>query len=168
MNKFFQLKRFKAQGVLNCACEKLKNRIASIKFEIDSTAYGKILEFFQKSTPELQANDDVLHPRNCKILFNHAKSILSAECFNGMCISRQKPNNMIEYMANGKTVYGQLCEIVQLLGGIDYIVVKVLHANSLWQSNQLDKVFKKLNVLHVQLRAHTYVYLLDVAMPIAY
>ena len=168
MNKFCQLQRFKAQGRLDCAVEERKKGTAEINFDIDASAYWEILDFCQKSAPDLQVYDDVPHPRNSQILFNHAKSIRSAECSNGMRISREKPNDMIEYMVNGKTSYGQLCEILKLSGGMESILVKVLQARLLRQSDDLDESFVKLNVLHVQLRAYTYVHLSEVVMPMAY
>ncbi|PLW52380.1 hypothetical protein PCASD_00239 [Puccinia coronata f. sp. avenae] len=114
MNKFCQLQRFKAQGGLDCAIEERKKGTAGINFEIDASAYREILDFCWKSAPDLRAYDDVPHRKNSQILFNHTKSIRSAECSNRMRISRQKPNDMIEYMpymVNGKTSYGQAPEI---------------------------------------------------------
>jgi hypothetical protein len=85
------------------------------------------------------------------VLFNHAKAILSAECGGGKRISKQKPNDMIEYLADGRTSYGQVSDIVELLGGVNSIVVKVLTAQEVCRSDELDKHFRNMNVLHVQL-----------------
>ncbi|KNZ52113.1 hypothetical protein VP01_3690g2 [Puccinia sorghi] len=119
MNKFCQLQRLKAQQGLDCAYEEKERIKRGTKFEMDLTAYNKILLFLRESTPELCANSELPHPPNAKVLFNYAKSIISAECAGGKDISRQQPNDMIEYVADGHTCYGQVAEIVELAGAVE-------------------------------------------------
>lgn len=168
MNKFCQLQRLKKQQGLDCAHEE-KDRIKrGVKFEMDSTAYNEILFFLREENPDLCAHSDLPHPPNSQVLFNYAKSIVSAECPGGKAISRQQPNDMIEYVANGLTCYGQVCEIVELAGAVEEIIVKVVQVTEVERTNGLDKYFQRLNVLHVQLRLPTYVRLKQVVSPVAY
>ncbi|KNZ51297.1 hypothetical protein VP01_4006g2 [Puccinia sorghi] len=168
MNKFLQLQRQKAQRGLDCAHEEKERIKRGMKFEMDLTAYNKILLFLQESTPKLCANSELPHPPNAKVLFNYVKSIILAECGGGKVISRQQPNNMIQYVADGHNCYGQVTIILELEGAFDGILVKVVQAHEVEQKNGLDKHFQRLNVLHLQLHLHISVHLSQVVSPVAY
>ncbi|KNZ50353.1 hypothetical protein VP01_4471g1, partial [Puccinia sorghi] len=168
MNKFCQLQRLMAQGGLDCAKETNDKITRGMEFDMDETVYEDILKICQRLLPDLRSHCDVPHPKNAKVLFKHAKSVLSAICGGGMRISREPPNNMIEYVSDGQTCFGKVCEIVELKGGVNSVVMKVLPAKEVWRSDGLDGIFHKMNVLHVQLQGHAYVNQSDVVLPVAY
>ncbi|KNZ61847.1 hypothetical protein VP01_134g7 [Puccinia sorghi] len=124
--QFCQLQKLKAQQGLDSAHEERERIKQGIKFKMDLTAYNKILLFLQKSTPKLCANSELPPPPYAKVLLNYAKSIVSAECSGRKDISRQQPNDMMEYVANGHTCDGQAAEILEW--PVEGILVKVVQA----------------------------------------
>ena len=168
MNKFCQLQRLKGQWGLDCAVKKKEEIKPGVKFQLATNTYDEILNFCQKLVPQLCNCRDLPHPKGARVLYDYAKEILSAKCAAGRRISKHEPNDVIEYISNGKTCYGQVCEIVELAGGANSILIKVVKEREVPWSDSLNIYFQKLNVLHVQLQTQDYIHLLQVVMPVAY
>ncbi|KNZ60012.1 hypothetical protein VP01_1625g1 [Puccinia sorghi] len=99
------------------------------------------------------------------LLFKNAKSVLSVISRGWMRISRE---HMIKYMSDGQTCFWQVCEIVELKGGVNLVMMKVLPEKEVWPSDGLDGIFFKMNIFHFKLQGHAYVNHSDVVLPVAY
>jgi hypothetical protein len=168
MKKFCQLQRLTAQNGLDCASGTTERTARGVKFDIEKEAYNEIFTFCRNTMPDLCSFYDVPHPKGSKVLSNYAKEISTYVCDGGMQISKHSPNNIIEYTLDNQTRYSQVCEIIELMGAINPIIVKVIPAKEVIRTDQLAYHFRQMNVLHIQLCQSDYLHASQVLMPVAY
>ncbi|KNZ54727.1 hypothetical protein VP01_2872g2 [Puccinia sorghi] len=83
----------------------------------------RFLQFCQRTMPNCCSHFDVPHPRNSLIHSNCAREISHVECEGGKWFSK-KINDIVQHLYQGETIYGQVTEIIELMGGLDLILVK--------------------------------------------
>ncbi|KNZ49986.1 hypothetical protein VP01_4659g1, partial [Puccinia sorghi] len=79
--------------------------------------YDKVLAICRKRRPGLQLRDDFSNTFDDKVLSLYATSESSFVCKDGKKVSRKNPNNIVEYIWEGKKVYGEVVDIMKMGSG---------------------------------------------------
>ncbi|MBW0513142.1 hypothetical protein O181_052857 [Austropuccinia psidii MF-1] len=152
MKSFGQWQRLMVKDDLNFS--ETKEAENEMDFEMDHNIYMKMLSHLQKTTPNLWDYSKIPHPEDAKVLLNYAKE-LSTMKKDGYLICNVEPNNLIQYISPHQIRVGRVLHILKVMNEAskgELVVVKRLDvAKSDWDGEEwLNKVFKKLSVVHVR------------------
>ncbi|MBW0543602.1 hypothetical protein O181_083317 [Austropuccinia psidii MF-1] len=122
-------------------------------FEMDHATYIMILSHFKIRQPHLCNHSHIPHPEDAEVLLNYAKEVSSLhkeECL----ISKNKPNNMIQYINHNQIWFGNVLHILKVMNEeTEDMLLLVKHlklAKSEWGEEQwLESVFERLSVVHL-------------------
>ncbi|MBW0509303.1 hypothetical protein O181_049018 [Austropuccinia psidii MF-1] len=164
---FCQIQRLEAQNKLNQP-QKNKTRAQSQKAHISGQCYRDIWNFCRELVPDLRPYNWIPHPKGSKVLMNEIRRLRFLEKAEGRRISKKRPNNMVEYKINGQRKYGQVMEIMKLIGGIELTLIIVAKGNPVELDNSLKSIFERLGLVQVRLLSEEIIKELDIVGPVAY
>ncbi|KAG0146682.1 hypothetical protein CROQUDRAFT_701816 [Cronartium quercuum f. sp. fusiforme G11] len=172
MRKFCQLQRFTALKGFEITPEEPKTNQASSgqpQFVIADQAYRKIFDFCREKNSNLQSCANWSSNESKEVLSNHASKILALEVQNGRHITSKKPNNIIEYLCDGKTCYGRVTEILKIESGCESAIISVIELCIIKSNTLVNQFLDCLNVLQVEAHGKSvYVHQQDIKGPVPF
>jgi hypothetical protein len=113
---------------LDVAGDQVPRKTVGADFKLDCRSDDEVLDFLWQTILDLRACNNLPHPVHAKVLFTCAKQLILVKCHCGLKVTTKKPNDMVEFLHNGETAYGQIGDIFQVMGHTQSVVLKILWA----------------------------------------